>query len=232
MNSSNKRTLIPLLLLALGALASAQEPEISTKEATSVNSLESLISFGVPVLGLKETNISAVREALVALTIETFECENCKTVELAAGTCVACPRPLVPTRHKQIRTVEGSVNVSGGKIILVVDPLVPTRLSRIRAILEGHSVRIRTADMHLPSISQLVVSGAGADQLPMIEKALTRKGFFKSASAAYVEPSEEFLVLVKTPATLPPTHGDVSRALEGMKLRLADVIVGRTTVLR
>ena len=217
------------LLATLGSLggapsAASQAPkqdsgQIKPKEA--VSKPESTRELSFTVTGLTKDNLAKAKESLQALAMHVYTCEPCKVEQATAGTCPKCQGALAPESHPILSRVEPSADFTS--VALTIGPGVMLKLSELESTLGKCSIHIDDAHLVLPGRARLVVQGAKADAVPVIEKALADAKLFEEVRANYDATKGELLVAVRAGASA-PTRAKVVTALEGAKVKLADVV--------
>lgn len=167
----------------------------------------------------------AIQKTLSELSLDAYTCDPCR-VELArAGNCPKCNAALQVAKRPLFPSVTTAPDDSS--ISMRLNPRRAVRLSAIEAALQRNAVTIDISKVPLPGRTSLIARGATADQLAAAEKAIRDARLFDEVTATYDAPSGELRFAVLSKATPPPTRMQAAKALEALRIQVADVVYGR-----
>jgi hypothetical protein len=236
---------IPLLLLLLGSLATAQtepkkagaqaepkkagaqaEPKKAATPAAAPKAVPASTGHDMPikldlkVTGLTKDNMSKVKDGLTALTYPAFTCAACQVEKSMAGKCPKCSGDLKAEKKPMFT----SVATTDTNVALTFAPSHRMKLSEIESALRTDSVTVDESAVPIPGPAELVLKGGTADNVASIQKALEDAKLFDEVHAMWDAGSSEIHVTAR--GTNSPTRGKVEAAVQSLKVHVSDVIYG------
>jgi len=203
--------------------AKSAEPASAPKAVTAPKA-EGELKLDFHVTGLTADNLEKVKSSLTGMTFSTFACDACQVQRAEAGTCPKCKGALKAEKRPTFSYVRPSS--ADSTIALGLPANHMTRLSEIETALKSDAVAIDAKQCPIPGQAELVLSGAKADGVAGIDKALKDAKLFDDVMATWDAATSEVHVKAHAGA-MPPTRARVEGALASLNVHLRDVIWGQ-----
>ena len=233
------RMRIPLVLMLLGSLATAQAepkkaapaaapkaaaPKPAEPKAVAAPTHDMPIKLDLKVTGLTKDNMGKVKDGLTALSYPTFTCAACQVERPVAGKCPKCNGDL----KSEKKPAFSSVATTETSVALVLAPSHRMKLSEIVSALKMDSVTVDENMVPIPGPAELVLKGGSADAVASIQKALEDAKLFDEVHAMWDAGSSE--IHVTAHGGMSPTRAKVDAALQSAKAHVSDVIWGHAAM--
>jgi hypothetical protein len=212
-----KRTkgLLPLLVLALGTSAVAQDKTQEQKPATKPEvkqekpvaqeaSAPAAATLTIPLTGVTKDNTSKINEALKKISHSGYHCPKCNATSAHEGMCKMCNVAL--EKDTAPKPVAKSVVIDDkGALKLALDTGQRVKLSEIEQAAKANGASVNRAEYIVPAYSRIVVSGpADPEAAKRLETALADAKVFTAVTVGVDEGSKTIYVM--------PTSGSVKLA--------------------
>lgn len=185
--------------LAASTLASAQEKETGTAGARPAKTQEAATrhrELTLPVAGLTEDNLQAAQEAVAAIRITKYACEECAVVRDKAGKCPDCGEPLAAEQVPAV--MEARMTVDAESLALRMVEGGQLGLAQIDAALRPEKVHVDREALEIRGPARIVFSNVTSKEgVAALEKALKEAKLVPNAKALFREEAKEAQVQVE-----------------------------------